>query len=339
MILSIIIPVYKVEKYVRQTLESIYNQLHDESEFEVVVVDNGTPDNSMTIVKDYSAKHQNLHIATIKINKGLSLGRNRGIEDAKGDYLWHVDSDDTIAQNSLRFVCDLLKTHREVDLFGFDIIKVREDNGEEQKSAIIPRNKTAFYNKVVPADIVCPFVQGPVQRFIFKREFVEKNHLYFYPEIQHEDMEYLPKAYYFARNVFISDTPIYRYLLRNTGSLTSSLSPKSYPDRVKIMELLTSYKKNDKAFTKANRMMDLFIFWIAFFLLSPDKFTIEHQSDFLDFISDNKNKIKKAALRGIIPLWHFKEFKHIPLALMLWMNPLSIYTCYYRKEIKRKQNE
>ena len=87
--LSIVIPVYNVEDYIRGTLDSIYNQKVDEQCFEVIVVNDGTPDNSMKIVKEFAATHQNLTIINQE-NQGLSAARNAGIKVAKGVYIWVV---------------------------------------------------------------------------------------------------------------------------------------------------------------------------------------------------------------------------------------------------------
>lgn len=331
MLLSIVIPVYKVERYIAGTLSSIYDQQADESEFEVIVVDNGTPDDSMTIVKGFAEAHTNLHQVKVTINRGLSRGRNEGLKAVSGDYIWHVDSDDQISRDSIHTILNLIKGHPTVDIFGFDITKVKEQDGESFLSPILPASQRTLYNQELPNTAVCPFLQGPVQRFVFRRSFVEERKLTFVPDLQHEDLEYLPKAYFHARRVYISDRPVYRYLLRYTGSLTSSLSPQSYPDRIKIMSMLDSYKQNGDNDKASRLMLDLYIFWIAFFLLSPDKYTFEHRSDFLSFIRDNTPAIRRAALRGIPALWHFGEVKRLPLALLLYVRPLWVNTIYYRK--------
>lgn len=83
---SIIIPVYNVEKYIKKCLDSVFSQT--DKDFEVIVVNDGTKDNSMDIVKKYDAKIIN------QKNQGLSAARNRGVKEAVGDYLIFLDSDD-----------------------------------------------------------------------------------------------------------------------------------------------------------------------------------------------------------------------------------------------------
>ena len=83
---SIIIPVYDVEKYIKKCLDSVFNQTYNN--YEVIVVNDGTKDNSMEIVKNYNV------ITINQKNQGLSMARNNGVKKAKGEYLLFLDSDD-----------------------------------------------------------------------------------------------------------------------------------------------------------------------------------------------------------------------------------------------------
>ena len=96
MILSIIIPIYNVEQFIAQCIESIYSQHFPLERFEVIAVNDGTPDHSMDIVKRFAAKYSNLQIINQE-NKGLSVARNTGMQYAKGDYVWFIDSDDWLS--------------------------------------------------------------------------------------------------------------------------------------------------------------------------------------------------------------------------------------------------
>ena len=114
--LSIIIPVYKVEKYIRDTLQSIYRQQYDENLFEVIVINDGTPDDSMRIVAEFTNKHANLHIINQK-NQGLSCARNAGLKIAQGEYVWFVDSDDTVTEESIGKVIECIERSK-ADVIG-----------------------------------------------------------------------------------------------------------------------------------------------------------------------------------------------------------------------------
>ena len=99
--LSIIVPVYNVEKYIRPCIESIFKQGLDDRDFEVIIVNDGSTDRSMEMIKDIITQHNNITIINQE-NLSLSVARNNGIAVAKGEYLLMPDSDDLLIENSLK---------------------------------------------------------------------------------------------------------------------------------------------------------------------------------------------------------------------------------------------
>lgn len=99
--LSIIVPVYKVEKYIRSCIESIFMQGLDDEEFEIIIINDGTPDNSMGVIEDIINQHKNIKVINQE-NQGLSVARNKGIVAARGEYILMSDSDDLLIYNSLK---------------------------------------------------------------------------------------------------------------------------------------------------------------------------------------------------------------------------------------------
>ena len=114
MLLSIIIPLYNAEKYIKACLDSIYSEGSAEADFEVVVVDDGSCDDGAAIVADYARQHDNLKLIRQK-NRGASAARNRGLEHARGAWVWFVDADDKIEAG-------VLKTIRDSDLESVEVI-------------------------------------------------------------------------------------------------------------------------------------------------------------------------------------------------------------------------
>ena len=94
---SVIVPVYNVEKYLNQCLDSLVNQTLED--IEIIVVNDGSPDNSQSIIDDYVKRYPKKVFSYIKKNGGLSSARNFGVEKAKGEYLAFVDSDDYIKKD------------------------------------------------------------------------------------------------------------------------------------------------------------------------------------------------------------------------------------------------
>ena len=116
MILSIIIPIYNVEKYIKDCVESVLNQRKNADEVEVILVNDGTPDNSMSIVDTAVKDLKGIYIIN-KENGGLSSARNAGLMMARGDYIWFVDSDDTLLPNAIEEVFEVLSNHLGFDVF------------------------------------------------------------------------------------------------------------------------------------------------------------------------------------------------------------------------------
>ena len=103
--LSIIVPMYNVELYIEKCLLSCLNQDLPASDYEIIVVNDGSPDSSLAIAERIASLYDNLTIVSQK-NAGLSAARNKALSLAKGKYVWFVDSDDRIQENCLRYILD-----------------------------------------------------------------------------------------------------------------------------------------------------------------------------------------------------------------------------------------
>ena len=179
--LSIIIPVYNVEKYIRPCMESIFKQGLDEDDYEVIIVNDGTPDKSMEVIEDIIAAHANITVINQK-NLSLSVARNNGIAAAKGEYILMPDSDDLLIENSLKPLLDkALQT--KADLVVADFLEMGDkeiDNLKEipQKDFQV-KEKTGyelFMEDLNPR-------QCYVWRTLYRRAFITENHLTFVPGI------------------------------------------------------------------------------------------------------------------------------------------------------------
>ena len=116
MLLSVVIPVYRTELTLQRCVESVLNQ--DVDDMEVILVDDGSPDNCPQLCDDWAAKDTRIKVIH-KTNGGLSDARNAGIDVATGDYITFVDSDDYLATNTYRALLEILTAHPEYDLLEF----------------------------------------------------------------------------------------------------------------------------------------------------------------------------------------------------------------------------
>ena len=224
-VLSIVIPVYKVEKYIEKCLNSIFSASCNKNDFEVIIINDGTPDNSMTIVNHYAINHENMHVIS-QSNQGLSRSRNVGIENAKGLYVWFVDSDDWIETEFLSKLIYFLKSSTE-DVIMLKIREINEDTGECIKIADF-RNENNF-EECSGCDMISNWFDfgidiTPIQKFVINRQFILNNNLYFIEGLYHEDKEYAPRMLVQTEKAAYYPEIGYCYLRRSSGSITTDKS-------------------------------------------------------------------------------------------------------------------
>lgn len=307
MLLSIIIPVYKVERYVRNTLESIFSQNFAEDNFEVIIVDDGSPDKSIDIVEEFALGHTNLHVIRQK-NMGLSCARNTGLKEAIGKYIWFVDSDDTIVPGSFKRIQGIVSKYPEVDIFGFDMVCVDEITHEEDEQKIISRDSYKYlYGQANNAiQLVGRFAKTPVQRYLFKKDFLFTSNLSFYPGIYHEDEEFIPRAVFMAHSIYLVEYAPYRYLVRSSGNIMSEKSEKKIVDKMKILESLTSFKISHAECHSDKAFFDFYCYMMIFDILSDN---ININPDVRALLKSRTKYLRQMELKGIWAAAYFRLWR------------------------------
>src|SRR5690606_37960744 len=128
--LSVIIPVYNVEKYVAQCLDSVLDQNFEPNDYEIIVVNDGSTDGSLAIVQDYANKHKHIKLIDKK-NGGVGSARNCGMDHAQGKYIYFIDSDDYLIPNCLNVLVDTCERHKlDVLTFLFTIFSSESSDDE-----------------------------------------------------------------------------------------------------------------------------------------------------------------------------------------------------------------
>ena len=232
--LSIIIPFYNVEQYIAQCLDSVYQQDIPETEYEVICVNDASPDGSREIVKQYQKMHKNLILVEHEKNKKLGAARNTGRKIAKGTYIWNVDSDDMIAPNCLKNILDICE-REDLDVLDFgythNAADFSKDTNELQCHDVLSGEAhiMQYYHQRI-GDIC------PIWRRLYKRDFLDRNNIYS-PEINYgEDMPFALDVFALANRILRSDGIFYMNR-QNTASLTGNkqmrlLATKMYEDKV-----------------------------------------------------------------------------------------------------------
>lgn len=238
MTFSVIVPVYNVEKYLAKCLESILNQSF--GDFEIIVVNDGSPDNSQAIIDEYSKEYPEKIKSYIKENGGLSDARNFGIQRASGDYLLFVDSDDYIS-------CDLLcrlktvieRDDADVVRFGAQILF---ENGDIGERFCCPELSCISGNEAINALIDNKQMFEPAPFYAYKRQFWKEENFAFANGRYHEDFGLIPEVIMKAEK-FSSIDFIGYYYVQSSSS---------------IMRTVNTEKDNKRAFDGLHHFDHLF---------------------------------------------------------------------------------
>lgn len=197
--LSIIVPVYNVEKYIRSCFDSIFKQGLDDVDFEVIIVNDGTKDKSMKVIADIIQRHNNITVIN-QDNQGLSVARNNGIALAKGEYILMPDSDDLLIENSLKPLLEKALESK-ADLVVADFLNMSDEEIEQIETSML--QKAVFeYTEKTGEEL---FLQdlNPyhcyVWRTLFRRDFLLEHNLKFVPGIYIQDVPFTHECYLKAK--------------------------------------------------------------------------------------------------------------------------------------------
>lgn len=240
---SVIVPVYNSAEYIGSTLDSIVNQ--DFNGFELIVVDDGSTDGSLDIIKERLSKSTVSHKIIHQENSGVSGARNRGIEEAQGEYLVFVDSDDYITGNH---ISELYNGETDFSLIQF--VK-KEGNVVSAPNHISKRLMSCEDLIRMELDMQLPF---NFWQLMYKASIVNDNDIRFNPDyIYGEDIEFALKALSFGEEVAISNEVTYYYMQREDSAIKTSDYRRF--EVVEIFENLAEfYRKQGK-----NDLADLII--------------------------------------------------------------------------------
>lgn len=229
---SVIVPIYKVEKYLETCLKSIINQTF--TNFELICVNDGSPDKCGDILNQFAQKDGRIKIIT-QPNRGLGAARNIGALQAKGKYLAFVDSDDWLRLDALERIHSRL-TQRAADMCIFGFAEFHENHNTFLKSEYISSFKKREYSDYKELKEIM-FIIPCAWNKVYKRSFWEKNRLSYAQGVYFEDVATNAKAFVRAKSILISPYDLYYYRIRDDSITQSSYSEK------KMDDVLTSFKE------------------------------------------------------------------------------------------------
>lgn len=239
--LSIIIPVYNVEEYLRECLESVYSL---NIKKEIILVDDESPDNSWKIIDEYKIKYPEETIVIKQKNTGLSGARNKGLKNAIGEYVIFVDSDDFIQKE--KFEKSFYETYKDRLDIGIGNGNYYYKNGDIKpfnRSDKIKKNIILTGKKYFELAVKTGSHRDEVWDDIYKRDFLEKNNLKFLEGLCHEDTLFSIEALIKAKKVKYIDSDFYMYRQRE-NSIMTKLNERTESCKIYIIKELL--KKENK---------------------------------------------------------------------------------------------
>ena len=308
-ILSIIIPLYNCEKYIKQCLDTIFRQEMNESDFEVIVIDDGSKDSGYSLASEYAKRHQNILVVKQE-NQGVACARNNALEKATGDYVTFVDADDMLVSGSLSTLikiavenkADIVKAaHKEVPE---DAVCEDFSSSHDNCSIQVMTGEEAIVN-------VTRMKEGYCWGYLISRKLITDNRLSFPPKVAFmEDWAFITQAILKSRTFVNADVLLYLYR-RNSSSCMANVTTEKMLLGCQAIDIVANLTKDTSGDVK-KKLSDNICVNINIVLW----FTIHYRS-----IYNRKKEIIKALLQ----LLHQVDRTYIPGSLKVFRLFPSMY--------------
>ena len=343
---SIIIPVYNTEKYLNECLDSVVNQTLDD--IEIICINDGSTDNSLNILESYAKKDNRIKIITQK-NSGQGCARNKGLSTAKGDYIYFIDSDDTILPETLN-ECYNLAVKNNLDFLMFQLINYDEDRDKYYKDghydmpavAKFVKNNVFSYNDL--NELIFRVAVSPANK-LYNKDFLDRIDVKFPEDIIFEDNIFFWNVFFNAKRILF--VPKHYYIRRRHSSSTTGNPGIRFSDTLEVNNRIFEIFKEFNLFEKyksrlVNRKINLAYrrFNEVIKEVKPEFFNKMHE-DFQLMIEEYSyelvsylSKKNKLIFNNVINSKSSEEFE-----LLMEKDRLLAENKKLKKELKRIDNE
>lgn len=331
--ISIIISVYNVEKYLEECLYSIFNQTYNN--IEIILVNDGSTDNSLNIINKYREKYSNI-VYIEQENKGLSEARNLGLRVAKGDYILYIDSDDYIDLNMLQLMIDKIKKDNS-DMVIIGHTEFYDDINGKDVNIYLDIDEKKIYTGIEVAHMMLECkIMGVAWNKLYKKEkLIDDNFIFesgrytqdWYPTFRHIST---------LNKISFVNKPLYKYRLRST-STTSKKNEKRLEDYSYAVSNIINYVENSD--TEFNKKSIILFKAITFNRIISLYYSINSSNQgniYTEFkkLKYNNNNI---GLRDLVDL---KELdKRTVVYILAWKFKLYRYLIKIEKKIVEYKNK
>lgn len=307
-LISIIVPIYNVEKYLERCLTSLLNQTYNN--YEIICINDGSQDNCDKILANYQKQYANIRVIKQE-NKGLSVARNNGLKNACGEYILFIDSDDTIHPQTLETLYYFIEKNN-ADIVSFKLKKCSQDNIVYDKFTIQDIDNKVITNPIKNINQKKYKIYYNVCTKIYNRKILDG--IEFIPNIHYEDYPHTYAVLSKSPKIVAIDKELYFYYLNNTSISHQKSNIKQIKDYMKGVLYIYEFYKNrqELKYIKNSLLPNL----LKQQLKKCEKANFE-----------NKDKMYKAFAEELREL----QSKN----LLKWYYHKPIYYCLYRYIIKK----
>ena len=227
--ISIIVPIYKVEKELPRCLESLLKQTY--KEIEIILIDDGSPDSCPQLCDEYAKTCKYTRVIH-KSNGGLSDARNAGLKNAKGNYVMFVDSDDYIEANACKKFAGIAKQYAP-DIIVGEARQINKQKKTEMDHPNLEENKVYSSREYIILTALNGEWYAPTWLNVYRKDYLLEKQLFFVKGLLHEDMEMLPRVFLSAGKILYCKGYFYNYVVRE-GSIMQQKNIKKREDMKKI---------------------------------------------------------------------------------------------------------
>lgn len=253
LILSIIIPVYNVENYIRECLDSLLQQ--DLTACEVLCVNDGSTDDSLAVLREYQAAHPEFIKVYTQTNQGQAAARNKALDEAQGEFVVFLDSDDYYLPDAIATIMNYIMKYPHVDVFYWDCAVTTEGNRYYTLPHVSPVEQQIIEYYDWEYDQYTTTPAGCVWGGAYRKAFLDKYHLRMRPGVYYEDELFIYSIFTCLGNVLALhlDQPFYYYRTGRDGSTVTSLREKNFRDRMIVTREMNNILQQSQCNTEARQ--------------------------------------------------------------------------------------
>lgn len=254
-LVSIIVPMYNVEKYIEKCITSLLEQTYKNCE--IIIVNDGSEDKSSEIVEKIATQNGNIKIINQK-NSGVSVARNTGIENANGDYIIFVDADDYLAKDFVEYMVKLIKMNNSE--FAYSISNFKKENEKETQNEFIKE----ISNEESVGLLLSPDVTVGCWNKIYKRDMLIKNNIFFRTDLFYgEGLFFIINVSKYAKNITIGNRKVYYYRRNNENSATTLFKIEKYYNGEKSLNLIGEKINLNNDYIKSMYLLHISTFYLG----------------------------------------------------------------------------